>query len=78
MTTKDPKQHAVTVSDLAAKPALSFSDACLLVGLPSSTMSMLDKQGIGPKWFFLGRRKFVGRATFLAWLAEREAKGAKK
>ena len=67
----------ISVNELDFKPALSFSDACLLVGLPSSTMSKLDKEGKGPKWFFLGRQKFVRRESFLAWLLERDAKGGR-
>jgi predicted DNA-binding transcriptional regulator AlpA len=61
-----------SVGELAAKPVLSFADVCLLVGLPMSTMSKLDKEGKGPKWFFLGRRKFVRRASFDSWIQQRE------
>ena len=73
----DPKeQQQNSASEFAAKPALSLSDVCLLLDLPPSTMAKLDQEGKGPVWFLLGRRKYVLREAFHAWLLQRASDGA--
>ena len=59
--------------DLTHKPLLSVREVCQLIGLPASTMAKLDHEGKGPRWLYLGRRKFVRRASFDSWLQQRES-----
>jgi hypothetical protein len=63
-------------------PALSFERVLEMMGnseapYPLSTMVAIDAAGEGPKWFYIGRRKFLLWQDFEDWLKEQAAKSRK-
>ena len=63
-------------------PALSFERVLEMLGnsetpYPMSTMVAIDAAGEGPKWFYIGRRKFLLWQDFEAWLQEQATKSRK-
>lgn len=62
--------------------AISFSRALQMLGdgekpYPKSSMNALDAAGEGPKWFNIGRRKFVLITDLNAWLESQAEKSRK-
>lgn len=63
-------------------PALSFERVCEVLGdsekpFPASSMVAIDAAGEGPKWFYIGRRKFLLWKDLEIWLQEQAAKSIK-
>ncbi|WP_125778116.1 helix-turn-helix transcriptional regulator [Antribacter gilvus] len=57
---------------------LRTREVALLLGVPANTLRWWRYIGEGPEWFRLGPRVVVYRASKVAaWLAEREAEGAR-
>jgi len=63
--------EAASTDQLMAKPALSwdefFGD---LLGLPESTAELLMREDPKPKFFLLGRRRYILVTAAVAWLEE--------
>ena len=54
---------------LMAKPALSFSEFLeLLLGIPKRTAEDITRAGEGPKFFLIGRRRYVRTADAREWV----------
>lgn len=54
--------------DLAAtlaKPAWSFEELCVVLGLPDSTVEVIAREQPAPPFFLLGRRRYILRADAL-------------
>lgn len=63
-------------------PALSFERVLEMLGnseksYPSSSMIALDAAGQGPKWFFIGKRKFLLWQDLESWLQDQASKSCK-
>ncbi|GAA6143678.1 hypothetical protein [Hydrogenophaga sp. 5NK40-0174] len=53
-----------------AKPAWSFEELCVVLGLPESTVEQLARQDPRPPFFLLGRRRYILQADALDWLQD--------
>ncbi|QRM19715.1 hypothetical protein GBK02_10025 [Dechloromonas sp. TW-R-39-2] len=63
--------------DLMAKPALSWSEFWLgILGIPEATGEELVREKDGPKFFLLGRRRYIRKADALAWIDQMAARAA--
>ncbi|MCW5799219.1 MAG: helix-turn-helix domain-containing protein [Nitrospira sp.] len=67
--------QAARIESLMHKPALSDSEISEVIGLPHSSYLMLKRRLKIPQ-FKIGKRWFVRREDFLAWLAS-QAEAAK-
>ncbi|NWF46924.1 helix-turn-helix domain-containing protein [Hydrogenophaga sp. D2P1] len=54
-----------------AKPAWSFEELCVVLGLPDSTVELIAREQPAPPFFMLGRRRYILRTDALDWLEER-------
>jgi hypothetical protein len=63
-------------------PALSFARVCEILGdnekpFPTSSMVAIDAAGEGPKWFYIGKRKFLLWQDLETWLQDQANKSRK-
>jgi hypothetical protein len=63
-------------------PALSFERVCEMLGdnekpFPTSSMTAIDAAGLGPSWFYIGRRKFLLWEDLESWLQDQANKSRK-
>lgn len=63
-------------------PALSFQRVLEILGdsekpFPVSSMVAIDAAGLGPKWFYIGKRKFLLWKDLEIWLNDQAAKSVK-
>ncbi len=63
-------------------PVLSFQRVLELLGdsekaFPCSSMTAIEQAGEGPKFFYLGKRKFLLWTDFEIWVHEQAAKSRK-
>jgi hypothetical protein len=73
MSDDDTKQQT-PAADLMAKPALSWDEFWVgLLGLPAATAEQLARENPTPRFFLLGRRRFIRTADAIAWLDETAA-----
>jgi hypothetical protein len=74
MSDDDTKQQTPAAADLMAKPALSWSEFWVdLLGLPAATAEQLAREEPMPRFFMLGRRRFIRTADAVSWLDETAA-----
>lgn len=64
------QHHAPAPADqLMAKPALSWDEFWQsLLGIPDSTAEQLAREPNAPKFFLLGRRRYIRTADAVAWI----------
>jgi len=62
-------------SEIFAKPAFSWSEFWALIDLPESTGEELVREPNPPRFFMLGRRRYIRKADALAWI-DAKAKSA--
>ncbi|HJV28680.1 MAG TPA: hypothetical protein VJ673_23575 [Aromatoleum sp.] len=55
-------------SELMAKPAMSWPEFLQLLGLPESTAEEAIREPDAPKFFLIGRRRYIRTADVVAWL----------
>ncbi len=56
-------------AQLMAKPALSWSEFWTdLLGLPDSTAEQITREPNPPKFFLLGRRRYIRTKDAIAWI----------
>lgn len=68
------KQTTPPAADLMAKPVLSWDEFWLgLLGLPAATAEQLARENPTPRFFLLGRRRFIRTADAIDWLDETAA-----
>lgn len=60
--------HALPPSEVFAKPAFPWGEFWASIGIPESTAEELVREPNGPKFFLLGRRRFIRKADALAWI----------
>lgn len=61
-----------TPSQLMAKPLLSWDEFWQgIVGIPDSTAAQVAKEEPAPKFFLLGRRRYIRTADACAWIDQR-------
>lgn len=60
--------HFLTPSEIFAKPAFSWTEFWSLLGLPESTAEEIVREPNGPRFFMLGRRRYIRKADALAWI----------
>lgn len=59
-------------SQLMAKPLLSWNEFWQgIVGIPDSTAVLVAKEEPAPKFFMLGRRRYIRTADACAWIDQR-------
>jgi hypothetical protein len=59
-------------SQLMAKPLLSWDEFWQgIVGIPDSTAALVAKEEPAPKFFLLGRRRYIRTADACAWIDKR-------
>lgn len=59
-------------SELMAKPALYWPEFWQgLLGIPESTAEEIAREPGAPKFFLIGRRRFIRTADAVAWLDKR-------
>lgn len=57
-------------SELMAKPAMSWPEFLHLTGLPESTAEEALREPDAPKFFLIGRRRYIRTADVVAWIDE--------
>jgi hypothetical protein len=68
------KGAAETASALMKKPALSWQEFWQgVMGLPVSTAEQVAREGNFPKFFMVGRRRFIKTEDAVAWISDRAA-----
>lgn len=56
-------------AQLMAKPALAFDEFWIgLLGIPESTAEEITKSSNAPKFFLIGRRRYIRQKDALAWI----------
>jgi hypothetical protein len=55
-------------AQLMAKPALAWDELWGLLGLPASTAELVAKQDPAPRFFLLGRRRYILTSDAVEWL----------
>lgn len=63
-----PPRPTLPPSELASKPILTLPEVVTLTSLPTTTLYQHTKQGNGPPWFFIGRKRYVRTPDLLAWI----------
>src|SRR5262245_35511277 len=58
----------ITTHELMAKPALTFREVGTLLDMSWRKLWDIDKAGLGPKWFYIGRTRYVMHDEVLRWL----------
>jgi hypothetical protein len=62
-------QVTLLPEQLMAKPALEFFEFWKgLLNLPESTAEEITRSGEGPKFFLIGRRRYIRQQDALAWI----------
>jgi hypothetical protein len=60
---------ATQPAQLMAKPALAWEEFWSgILGLPSSTAELVAKQDPAPRFFLIGRRRYILTSDAIAWL----------
>lgn len=68
-----PNQRgAQRLSALLQLPCLTLGDVALVLDMPLPTLRQLRASGLGPRTFRIGRRVFVTRDAFNAWILKLE------
>lgn len=69
-STKQQQQHPLLPpSELMAKPVLCWSEFWQgLINIPESTAEEIGKSHNAPKFFLIGRRRFIRQKDALAWI----------
>lgn len=68
----DQQPTAALPSELMAKPALSWEEFWAgILGIPDSTAEQLAREPDAPKFFMLGRRRYIRTADACAWIDQR-------
>lgn len=63
------KQTTALPAQLMAKPALTWDEFWSgILGLPSSTAELVSKQEPAPRFFLIGRRRYIRTSDAIAWL----------
>lgn len=65
--------HAATLpTQLMAKPAMTWEEFWTgILGLPDSTAEQLAREADAPRFFLLGRRRYIRTADACAWIDQR-------
>lgn len=67
----DEKQITALPAQLMAKPALTWEEFWSgILGLPPSTAELVAKQDPAPRFFLLGRRRYIRTSDAIAWLEQ--------
>lgn len=67
----DEKQITALPAQLMAKPALTWEEFWSgILGLPPSTAELVAKQDPAPRFFLIGRRRYILTADAVEWLNE--------
>lgn len=62
---------ATQPAQLMAKPALAWEEFWNgILGLPSSTAELVAKQEPAPRFFLIGRRRYILTADAVEWLSQ--------
>jgi hypothetical protein len=70
-TTEAKPVDANLPAQLMAKPALTWEEFWNgILGLPSSTAELVAKQDPPPRFFLIGRRRYILTPDAIAWLNE--------
>lgn len=65
------KQTTTLPAQLMAKPALTWDEFWDgILGLPSSTAEQVAKQDPAPRFFLIGRRRYILTGDAVEWLNE--------
>lgn len=66
----NPETNPPTLpAQLMAKPALTWEEFWDgILGLPSSTAELVAKQDPTPRFFLIGRRRYIRTSDAIAWL----------
>lgn len=65
----DEAQYPALPAQLMAKPALTWDEFWSgILGLPDSTAELIAKGDNPPKFFLLGRRRYIRTADAVAWI----------
>ncbi|MHB8912744.1 MAG: hypothetical protein ACYC42_08870 [Lysobacter sp.] len=67
-----PLEHTLP-AQLMAKPALSWDEFCFLLDLPESTAELVAREEPAPKFFLIGRRRYIRTEDAVEWLTQRAA-----
>lgn len=60
---------SVDATQILAKPAFSFDEFWLgILGVPGSTAEEISKGPDAPKFFLIGRRRYIRQQDALAWI----------
>lgn len=63
------EQHPALPAQLMAKPALTWNEFFSgILGLPDSTAEQIAKGDNPPKFFLLGRRRYIRTADAVSWI----------
>lgn len=66
---KDTPTPATLPAQLMAKPALYWPEFWQdLLGVPDSTAEELTREPDGPKFFLIGRRRYIRTVDAIAWI----------
>lgn len=69
----EPNEAALP-AQLMAKPALSFEELFAgLLDLPASTAELVVREEPAPKFFLIGRRRYIRTEDAVEWLNQRAA-----
>lgn len=64
-----PHDPATLPAQLMAKPALYWPEFWQdLLGIPDTTAEQLAREPDGPKFFLIGRRRYIRTADAIAWI----------
>ena len=62
-------QDNLPPSELMAKPALSWHEFFVgILGLPKSTAELIAKRDNAPKFFLIGRRRYIRKSDAIDWI----------
>lgn len=68
----DQQPAAALPSELMAKPVLSWQEFWgSILGIPDSTAEQLAREPAAPKFFTLGRRRYIRTVDARAWIDQR-------
>ena len=70
----EQKAAATLPAQLMAKPAITFEEFFLdVLGLPKSTAEELARSKTAPKFFLLGRRRYIRTEDAKLWIDQQAA-----